>query len=309
MTGTRTDATTGEPGRPATDGHVVVGYDGSWHSRPALACAAQEATSRGLGLTLLSVVPAGRDPEPEPVAGSPGTSAHREEWERASAAAGIAAAKVRDLVPGLPVAVELVLDVDAARLREHLSRCRLLVVGDRGRQGARAFLLGSTSRQLVRAAHCPVLVVPEQTSAKREPGTEHELGVPHPGAVMVGLGNGPEAEQALRLAADEALRRGRPLHVLRSYAGAPGQHRSHRVELAWAAVHEQLRVVRLEAGLQVTVILTADPPTEALLHHGRLADLVVVGSRGPIALARLAADSVSRALLDSASWPVLVVPR
>jgi len=73
-------------------------------------------------------------------------------------------------------------------------------------------------------------------------------------------------------------------------------------------VHERLRDARLDAGLGVTVILSSDPPADALVEHGRLADLVVVGSRGPIALARLTSDSVSRALLDSASWPVLVVP-
>jgi len=90
------------------------------------------------------------------------------------------------------MSVEIVLDVDAARLRQHLSRCRLLVVGDRGRQGVRPFLLGSTSRQLVRAAHCPVLVVPELSH--EGPGPDVDAHVSRAGAVLVGVGIGPEAE-------------------------------------------------------------------------------------------------------------------
>jgi nucleotide-binding universal stress UspA family protein len=127
--------------------------------------------------------------------------------------------------------------------------------------------------------------------------------------VLVGLGDGDEANRTLRVAADEALRRRRPLYVLRSYAELARVHGSNRAGTAWDSVQQHLGQADLDAALPVTVILTPDPPASALLQHGRLADLVVVGSRGSLALARLALDSVSRALLDAATWPVLVVPR
>jgi nucleotide-binding universal stress UspA family protein len=126
--------------------------------------------------------------------------------------------------------------------------------------------------------------------------------------VLVGLGDGAEADRALRVAAEEALRRARPLHVLRSYEHLATVHGCDAVGAAWDEVQEHLARARLDAGLHVTVILTPDPPASALLQHGGLADLVVVGSRGSLALARLATGSVSRALLDAATWPLLVVP-
>ena len=43
--------------QPVRFGGVVVGFDGTWHSRPALQRAAAEAVERGLELTVLTVVP------------------------------------------------------------------------------------------------------------------------------------------------------------------------------------------------------------------------------------------------------------
>ena len=62
-------------------------------------------------------------------------------------------------------------------------------------------------------------------------------------------------------------------------------------------------------GLPVSVVVTPDPPSRALLQHSPGTATVVIGSRGPLALARLAPDSVSRAVLDAVTVPVLLVPR
>jgi nucleotide-binding universal stress UspA family protein len=57
----------------------------------------------------------------------------------------------------------------------------------------------------------------------------------------------------------------------------------------------------------VSVVVTPDPPGLALVREARDADLLVVGSRGPLALARLTLQSVSRAVLDVMPCPVQLV--
>ena len=64
----------------------------------------------------------------------------------------------------------------------------------------------------------------------------------------------------------------------------------------------------LDHAVPVTTIVTPDAPAEALLGLADHAGLLVVGTRGPLAMARLALGSVSRAVLDDADVPVLLVP-
>lgn len=73
-------------------------------------------------------------------------------------------------------------------------------------------------------------------------------------------------------------------------------------------VQHWLTAADLEPEMDVTTILTHDRPADALVRLGRSAELLVVGTRGPIALANLVLGSVSRGVLDAAGRPVLVVP-
>src|SRR4051794_36841448 len=85
---------------PMLSAEVVVGYDGSWHSRPALVRAAAEASARGLPLRVLSVVESWDENEAERRAGrSPEESSPEQEWQRATAKA---AAVVHDLATTEP---------------------------------------------------------------------------------------------------------------------------------------------------------------------------------------------------------------
>lgn len=281
-------------------GGVVVGYEGTWRSTPALERAATEATERGLPLTLLTVVPTEDDPR---LSGEARRAAATDRWGAAStdAAAGVDA--VRRRFPGLSATAELVLDTDTARLRLVLQHARLLVVGTAGREVPKAFLMGSTSRELARAVTCPVLVVPE-TAPRRNP--DRTAGAPDSdvvtGSVVVGLWHGAEAVGLLRLAADEAARRAVRLCVVHAYpfGQTPGQ--------AQADVELLLDQAALDHAVPVTTIVTPDAPAEALLGYADHAGLLIVGTRGPLALARLALGSVSRAVLDDADVPVLLVP-
>jgi nucleotide-binding universal stress UspA family protein len=207
-----------------------------------------------------------------------------------SAAAAVSAGHA-----ALHVEVVVVDEPDLDRLSGRLSRCRLLVLGDHGTLGVRAFLLGSTSFDLVRTVGCPVLVVPD---TRAEPATT--------GNVLVGVGTATDDVAVLRVAGQEADRRQAALVVVHSYARAgtgPDAARAGAEHL-----DRLLDLAGLSPDLAVTAVLTADPAEQALLDHGQRADLIVVGTRGSFALARLANDSVSRHVLDAAAGPVLVVP-
>ncbi len=300
MTLPLTRRTLGEHHELARAGAVVVGFDGSWHSRPAVERAADEALQRGLHLTMLSLVSTDVDPRLSSQAQV------IDEEQRIAIARRLAedvAEQVSSSRPGLSVAVDVVKVPDEETVHSHLATCRLLVVGDRGGHGARAFLLGTSSRELVRAVSCPVLVVPDDWLTQ-EPSAR--TGVAQ--SVLVGIGTGPETAATLRVAAAEAQRTASHLLVLHSYAGVPGRTPDERLARARTQVEEQLRLAAIGPAVHVTTVFTPDPPAEALLLHATRTRLLVIGSRGPIALARLSLGSVSRRVLDDAEAPVLVVP-
>lgn len=173
-------------------GGVVVGFDGTWHSRPALARAADEAVERGLELTVLTVVP---EPSDLQFGARARTSDATERWDLAVERVRAATADLRLAHPGLAVSSEMLWDhdEDVEQFERDIGKARLIVLGDGGNAGQAAFLLGSTSRQLVRGTRCPILVVPDGESAAGQ-----SSGVVAPervtmatGAVVVGAG-GPE---------------------------------------------------------------------------------------------------------------------
>jgi nucleotide-binding universal stress UspA family protein len=81
------------------------------------------------------------------------------------------------------------------------------------------------------------------------------------------------------------------------------------VEEATSRVRALLAQVGLSSEAHVTTVMTPDPPAQALVFHARDAELLVMGTRGSLALARLALGSVSREVLDGVTRPLLLVPR
>jgi nucleotide-binding universal stress UspA family protein len=137
---------------------IVVGVDGSGHSRKALERAVAEAAAHGVPLTVLAVHQAVRD-----VYGGishytedPGLTEKAKEAAQAETDQALAAASARPesvtvtAVHGLPVD-ELVKASQSADM---------LVLGRRGAGGFARLTMGSVSSQVVHHAQCPVLVVP-----------------------------------------------------------------------------------------------------------------------------------------------------
>ena len=142
------------------DGRVVVGIDGSAHSRLAFRHALEAAALRGRRVT--TVTSWNVEVENGVVVTEPGSP----EWEtvdkryRDMAERTIAAD--RDAHPEIDVTVEVHHGRAADRLVEVAQGADLLLVGSRGRGGFRGMLLGSVSQRVLGRATCPVGVLHER---------------------------------------------------------------------------------------------------------------------------------------------------
>jgi nucleotide-binding universal stress UspA family protein len=144
---------------PQIDG-VAVGHDGSAAADAALLAAAAEARLRGCRLHVIrawSVTTAPRPPEvPHGIVPSVAQFAGEVEHRLAETTA-------RLLGTGSAGETTAVLHAPQAGAADALiaasTAADLVVVGSRGLGGVSGLLLGSTSEQVVRHAHCPVLVV------------------------------------------------------------------------------------------------------------------------------------------------------
>jgi len=138
---------------------ILVGFDGSVHSRRAVQVASELAGRFAATLTVAVVRP----------------TAHREELARLEALVPISEdgrtlvtlldeMREKALAHGARVFEQVTLHGEVVdSLLDYLSRNPqdLVVVGSRGLTPGRRLLLGSVSSGLVNSAHCPVLVVRE----------------------------------------------------------------------------------------------------------------------------------------------------
>lgn len=142
------------------DGRVVVGIDGSEHSKLAFRHALDAAAYRGK--TVTTVTSWNVEVENGVVVTEPGTP----EWEsvdgryRAMAERTIAAD--REAHPEITVTVEVHHGRAADTLVDIAEGADLLLVGSRGRGGFRGMLLGSVSQRVLALATCPVAILHQQ---------------------------------------------------------------------------------------------------------------------------------------------------
>ena len=137
---------------------IVVGVDGSGHSRKALARAAAEAAAHGVPLTVLVIHQAVRD-----VYGSP--SHYPEDAANTAKVREAAQAETDEVIAALDakppsVTVTSVHGLPADELIKASQDADMLVLGRRGAGGFARLLMGSVSDQVARYAHCPVLLIP-----------------------------------------------------------------------------------------------------------------------------------------------------
>jgi nucleotide-binding universal stress UspA family protein len=139
---------------------IVVGVDGSEHSRQVLEWAVKEAGLRNTSLTVLTV---------KEVAGNAWTG-HKEtypgdqaEADKMRQAAEEATQKVVDAVgaPGpASVTVRAVSGIPAQEIINASNDADLVVVGARGGGGFARLMMGSVSNQVAHHSAAPVVVIP-----------------------------------------------------------------------------------------------------------------------------------------------------
>ena len=137
---------------------IVVGVDGSGHSRKALERAANEAAAHGVPLTVLTIHQAVRD-----VYGS--VSHYTEDAALTDKAKEAAQAETDQVLAGLSsrpasVAVTAVHGLPVDELIKASQGADMLVLGRRGFGGFARLMMGSVTDQVSRHAHCAVLIVP-----------------------------------------------------------------------------------------------------------------------------------------------------
>ena len=184
----------------------------------------------------------------------------------------------------------------------------LIVVGSHGHSGMRELVLGGVATQVVRHAHCPVLI------ARPHPRT---------GRVLCATDFSDPAQPAVQAAAVEARRRGARLtlmHVVDMAMATAGLMtmgfggvvytlpRSQREDIE-RAVKEKLQQALAGVGLEGDALVHEGSPAVAIVQAADEldAELVVMGTIGLTGLRRLTLGSVAEPVARTAPCPVLVV--
>jgi nucleotide-binding universal stress UspA family protein len=138
---------------------IIVGIDGSHHSRHALEWAIKEAAIRHAPLTVIVVHPAIAGYSGNAVA-YPGDAALADQARKtAQEETDQALARLGGSGPET-VTVQAAIGFPAAVLIDASQDADLVVVGSRGSGGFAQLVLGSVSSQVTHHAHCPVVVIP-----------------------------------------------------------------------------------------------------------------------------------------------------
>ncbi|MFB0834623.1 universal stress protein [Arthrobacter halodurans] len=271
---------------------VLVGVDGSAESREAAGWATAEAAARGWPLLFANACP-------QPVVADPLVEAAY------LLATGRAAepmfADLAAAARALGVVAECrVLRGSASDVLVRLSaRAGLNVVGRRPRAGLPS-RLGSVSSTLAAHSHCPTAVIPY-----RPPSVGHRDGAVSrsmfAGHVVAAVEPGPSASEVLTAAADLAQRHGLVLSALTVDSTGDRDH------VPYPAGH-LTRIGRQYPGLECGFHSLSGRPSHEIAQVARHAWMLVVGTRGFSGLSGIVHASVSQALLQHASSPVLVVP-
>jgi nucleotide-binding universal stress UspA family protein len=280
---------------------LVVGIDGSEHGLQALDWAAATAAARHWPLRLINIF--------QPFVA--GTSSAPLMFNTIDPE-GVSEQYVKEAQQRLEQHWPLVESTNVSRvgstipaLLDELATGRMLVVGRRGVGRFTALLAGSTALACAARAHGPVVIVPPT----------YVTG-PTDGRVVVGVDGSDRGEAAVEMAFAEASARGRSLDVVHAWA-LPSPYgfdfAGYNGPAAWK-VEQELGVAEVTAGwaekypdVEVRTFVEADHPAAALVRRAAGADLLVVGGRGHSALVGKLLGSITSAVIQHATSPVLVV--
>jgi len=195
-------------------------------------------------------------------------------------------------------------------LLEMSKEATMIVMGSRGLGGLSGMVLGSVSGAVVSHASCPVVVVREDNAV----GDDNKYG-----PVVVGVDGSDISKRATHMAFEEAEARGAELVAVHTWVDTQVQGPGAGFTVTddyWDAVQAEKSEV-LEGYLatyrdthpdvRVRTIIARDRPVHALTEAAQGAQLLVTGSHGRGGFKGMLLGSTSRALLQSAPCPMMVV--
>ena len=291
-----------------TAGAVVVALDGSPADEAVVDWAADEAARLDAPLRLVSVVDPGVQLTPYEalVSGSPSLADHLELGARH--VLDRAVTRVRERHPDLDLATAVPWGPPAAAVVRLSAGASRVVVGAPARGRLERILLGSVALPVVAHAHCPVAVVPADTTV-----------VP-PRRIVVAVDGSDPSRRALEVALASADASGASVTCVLGWhlevqngvvVTEPGSDSWVEVEERYGRlVHRVVDpVAARHPGVEVTVDIRHGLPSKAVVEAGAEldADLVVVGRRGRGGFAGLLLGSVSRRVVQNAGRVVVVV--
>lgn len=139
---------------------IVVGVDGSPHSRKALEWALDESALRKAPLTVVAVAPLAASIFGLSAQRYPSDELSREQVEEITKKLVNEVTAGHTAEPQAAVTVHAVAGIPADELIRASAGADLLVVGARGAGGFARLMAGSVSTQVMHHAACPVVIVP-----------------------------------------------------------------------------------------------------------------------------------------------------
>ncbi|MGD7003504.1 universal stress protein [Corynebacterium halotolerans] len=287
---------------------VVVAVDGSVASQVAVRWAANTANKRGIPLRLASsytmpqfLYAEGMVPPQELF-----DDLQAETMEKVEEARSIAHEVAPELKIGHTIAEGSPIDMLLDMSRD----VTMIVMGSRGLGGLSGMVMGSVSAAVVSHASCPVVVVRDDNPVNED--TKY-------GPVVVGVDGSEVSQRATEFAFAEAEARGCELiavhtwmdmQVQASLAGlSAAQQQWEEVEREQSELlSERLQpLIEQHSNVPVKKVITRDRPVRALVEQSEGAQLLIVGSHGRGGFRGMLLGSTSRALLQSAPCPMMVV--
>lgn len=308
---------------------IVVGVDGSEHSQSAFETALGLAQQRQMELRVVfAYTELGYEYLPENVQGLAKRNAQEFMDELVETAKDTA----------VPISTAAIEGDAAGVLINESQQAALVIVGKRGRSRFAGRFLGSVSASVASHAHCPSLVVPARTARKDLPEAEFD-GLPEELddstiGVITSEGVSPSADfhDSVVVAVDLEIQ---PIDMVLSaakyaeardlnlvlvnaqpfsgslwmpvspvyYAQVPDLRKNVADNLAFFA-----EAIEDQTSAPVQWRFYDAYPADVLTEASHTASMVVVGTRGHGGFAGLLLGSVSRAVLNRAVCPVLVIP-
>lgn len=287
---------------------VVVAVDGSEASQNAVRWAANTANKRGVPLRLAAsytmpqfLYAEGMVPPQELF-----NELQSETMDMIEAARVVAHEVAPDIKIGYVIAEGSPIDM----LLDMSSDVTMIVMGSRGLGGLSGMVMGSVSAAVVSHADCPVVVVRSDN---------HVTETNKYGPVVVGVDGSDVSQRATEFAFEEAQARGAKLVAIHTWMDMQVQASLAGLAAAqqeWEIIEKEQTTLlkdRLQPLLErfpdveVEMVITRDRPVRALEDCAHNAQLLVVGSHGRGGFRGMLLGSTSRALLQSAPCPMVVV--